>query len=136
MTIMARMGLFKEIVMPMVMVPVCGFIVLAAALATIMSLERTLGRPIPQLRDSLPVPRNRAFAAVIVCMVVSFFLTLRVISEKVAFWTNAHAWQDLIELAEYSILALAFSGAIGWIVFAALSIASASWRIICRYISN
>jgi len=35
------------------MVAVFAFIVLAAAIAVIMSLERVLGRPIPKLRDSL-----------------------------------------------------------------------------------
>jgi hypothetical protein len=68
--------MFRDIVMPVVMVPVSAFIVLAAAIAVIMSRERTLGRPIPNLPDSLPVRRNRAFTAVLVCMVVGFCVVL------------------------------------------------------------
>jgi len=50
--IMARMNLFKDIVMPVVWLPISAFIVLAAVMAVTMSLERTLGRPIPAREPS------------------------------------------------------------------------------------
>jgi hypothetical protein len=128
----------NEITTTVIMVPVVAFIFLAVTLAFIISLERTLGRPIPKLRDSLPVPRNRSFAAVPVCMAVSFFLIVRAISqsEKLAVWTHEHTWQNIIAMLALSLIALAASGVIGWIVFAALWVTSSSWRFIFRYISK
>jgi hypothetical protein len=127
-----------NMILSMLKVPVFAFIVLAATLAIIMSLERILGRPIPNLRGSCPVRRNRAFAFVLVCMAASLCLVLPLILQ-VSVCSDCDypfAWHHPLVIAEFSIMALAFSGVIGWIVFAALSIVSASSRIIRHYISN
>ena len=68
--------------MPVVMVPVSGFILLAAVIAVTMSLERTLGRPIPNLPDSLPVRRNRAYIGVLIFMAIGFYIALAGILQK------------------------------------------------------
>ena len=62
--------------MPVVWLPISAFIVLAAVIAVTMSLERTLGRPIPNLPESLPVRRNRAYIGVLICMAAGFYVTL------------------------------------------------------------
>jgi len=125
-----------------IMVAVYVFIVLAAAIAVIMSLERVLGRPIPKLRDSLPVRRNRAFAFVPIFMAASFAMAIFVMFDKATFDkitpsdSNPSAWQTPLAILYISVLALAFSGAIGWIIFAALWVMNRSWHLIARYISN
>jgi hypothetical protein len=136
---MARMNFFKDIVMPVVMVPVSAFVILAAVIAVIMSLERTLGRPIPKLRESLPVRRNRGYIGVLICMALSFYIALAGILQKPWCYDGCpspYSWSNVVAILEFSIIALAVSASIGWIVFATLSITSASWRIISRYISN
>ena len=127
----------NDIILFAIMAPVSAFIVLAAALAIIISLERALGRPIPKLRDSLPVERNRSYFAVIVCTVVSFVLVMCFMSQsdKVGMWKDTRRlWQNLSAVLQCSILVLALSGTIGWVVFALISAVSASGRIIRRYI--
>jgi hypothetical protein len=126
-----------------IMVPVYAFIVLAAAIAVIMSLERVLGRPIPKLHSSLPVRRNRAFAMVLICMAASLALPISMMFDKVTFdkvipsdCEYPCGWQTPLAILDFCIMALAFSGAIGWIVFAALWVTSKGWRLIALYLSN
>jgi hypothetical protein len=128
----------NDIILFAIMAPVSAFIVLAGVLAIVISLERTLGRSIPKLHDGPPVERNRGYSAVIVCMLVSFLLVMYAMSpsEKVGMWTHAHLQQDLVALLQCSILVLVLSGAIGWVVFAMISTASATRRIIRQYLSN
>ncbi len=127
--------------MNIVMVPVSAFIVLAAAVAVIMSLERILGRPIPKLQTSLPVRRNRAFAIVPISMTASLALLIYRMSDKVTLDKATPsdcdncAWQTLLGMFSFFLLALALSGAIGWIVYAALWVTSQGWRLISRYVS-
>lgn len=45
------------------------------------------------------------------------------------------AWQTLLGMFGFLVLALALSGAIGWIVYAALWVTSQGWRLLCRYVS-
>jgi len=124
------------------MVAVFAFIVLAAAIAVIMSLERVLGRPIPKLRDSLPVRRNRAFAIVPISMTASLALLISQMFDKVTIDKATPsdcadcAWQTLLGMFGFFLLALALSGAIGWIVYAALWATNKGWRLIARHISN
>lgn len=124
------------------MVAVYAFIALAATIAVIMSLERVLGRPIPKLRNSLPVPRNRAFAFVPIFMAASFALVILMMFDKVTLDkitpsdSDSSAWQTPLAILYISVVALAFSGAIGWIIFAALWVANKGWRLIARLISN
>ena len=123
--------------MNIVMVPVSAFIVLATVVAVIMSLERMLGRPIPKLRNSLPVRRNRAFALVLVSMIASFALALpRLLEMPICdHCKEPYAWQSPLAIVEFSIIALAFSGAVRWIVYTALWVTSQGWRLISRYVS-
>ena len=117
------------------MMPVSVFIFLAATVAITLSLERTLGRPIPRLPNSLPVKRNRAFAGVLICMAVFFFLALRTMLQMTlcSDCERPYAWQSPGAVLVDSIMALAFSSAIGWIVFATLWIISSSWRFLARF---
>src|ERR1039457_1084836 len=100
---MARMN---DIILFVIMAPVSAFIVLAAVLAIVISLERTLGRPIPKLRESRPLQRKRGYSAVVVCMVASFSLVIYAMSqsEKVGMWTHAIDWENMVALLECSIL--------------------------------
>jgi hypothetical protein len=108
-----------------------AFIVFAGVLVVIMSLERILGRPIPPLRDSLPVIRNRAFSVVLIAMAASFYVVLSAILARPVCYDGCG-----YSYAELSILAFSSSAAIGWVVFAVLWIGSVSERIIRDYISG
>lgn len=115
-----------------IMVTIYAFIVLAAAIAVIMSLERVLGRPIPKLQNSPMVRRNRAFTVVPISMVTSFafaFFTIFDLNIMTSSDTDPSAWQTPLAILYISILALAFSGAIGWIIFATLWVTSKGWRL-------
>jgi hypothetical protein len=120
-----------------IIVPVSAFIVLAAVIAVIMSLERILGQPIPNLRNSLPVRRNRAFCLVLFSMAISFVLVLLKILEQPMCYDCAqdNRWKSPLAIVESSIIAMAFSGALGWIVYAALWVTSQGWRMLSRYVS-
>jgi len=119
------------------MAPVSCIIVLATVLEIVISLERALGRPIPRLRDSLPVERNRGYFVVLVVMVASFYVVLSAFLARPICYDGcgySYAWENPLKLLEVSIMALAFSGGAGWVFFALLSAASASGRIIRRCI--
>ena len=133
--IVTRMDHNGRLNMNTMMVFVSAFIMLAAIIAITMSLERMLGRPIPKLRDSLPARRNRAFTAVLVSMAAGFTLALSVLLRMPIcdHCKQQYAWESPAAIAEFSLIALAYSGAIGWIVFAALWLTSESWRLISRY---
>ena len=129
----------ERVMMITIMVTIYAFIVLAAAIAVIMSLERVLGRPIPKLQNSPMVRHNRAFTVVPISMVTSFafaFFTIFDLNIMTSSDTDPSAWQTPLAILYISILALAFSGAIGWIIFAALWVTSKGWRLMARYISN
>jgi len=96
---MARMNLFKDIVIPVVWLPTSAFIVLAAVIAVTMSLERTLGRPIPNLPESLPVRRNRTYIGVLICMVIGFYVTLAGILQEPWCYDGCpspYSWSNII----------------------------------------
>jgi hypothetical protein len=127
----------NEILEFVIMAPVSAIIVVAAVLAIIISLERTLGRPIPILRNSLPVKRNRGYFVVLVAMGASFYVVLSAFLTRPICYDGcgySYAWENPLKLLEVSIMALAFSGGTGWVVFALLSAASASGQIMRRYI--
>jgi len=132
-----------RIIMNAIMVPVYIFIVFAAAIAVIMSLERVLGRPIPKLQNSLTVRRNRAFAIVPISMAASFAVALSMMFDRVTFdklmpsdCAYPCVWLTPLAILRISLMVLAFSGAIGWLFFAALWVTSKGWRLVARYISN
>ena len=108
------------------MAAILAFMVFASSCAVIAALERILGRPIPQLRFSRRVRRNRIFAAVPICMFAVFVLLFvallraRVCSHCV----RPYAWQSLGPILQSFVFSASFSGAIGWIIFGVLSVAS------------
>ena len=112
--------------------------VLGAVCAIIASLERILGRPIPRLRYSRPVRKNRAFAIVPLVMVMVFswalfaFLRMQVCDHC----TYPYAWQRATAIIGSLVMAFGLSGAVGWIVFAVVLIASLSMRLAARLVSN
>ena len=131
-TLIARMD-SKDLFGLVWMFVVSAITVLSASVAAVMSIERTLGRPIPKLPDTLPVKRNRAFGVVLICMAVGFLalggmLQMTVCSDC----ERPYAWQSPVTVLVFSIIALAFSSVIGWILFAALWVASSSWRFVSR----
>jgi hypothetical protein len=115
-----------------------AFIVFGAACAVIASLERILGRPIPRLRYSRPILKNRTFVIVPVVMAAVFLwmlsnvLPMRICSHC----TPEYAWQSLPAIMIGAIFAFGLSGIAGWIAFAVILIASFSLRLIARVISN
>jgi hypothetical protein len=112
-----------------------GFIVFASALAVIVSLERVLGRPIPRLRDSHPVRRNRAFSTVLFAMawVFPWMLIAMLRLQVCSHCTYRYGWQNPVWVVESTIMAMGFSGAVGWIVYAVVWVASSSVRLVSRY---
>ena len=121
-----------------VAVLVYTFIVLGAACAVIASLERIFGRPIPRLRYSRPILKNRAFLVVPVVMAVVFLwilsktLPMRICSHC----TPEYAWQSLPAIMMDLIFACGLSGVAGWITFAVILIASLGLRLLARVSSN
>jgi hypothetical protein len=112
-----------------------AFIVFASALVVIVSLERILGRAIPRLRQSRPVRQNRAFAAVLFAMVWVFpWMLLSMLRLQVcSHCTYRYGWENPVWVVESTIMAVGFSGAVGWMVYAVVWIASSSLRLVSRY---
>ena len=98
-----------------------AFLIFASALALVASMERILGRPIPNLRYSRPVHRNRAFLGVPVAMAV------------VVIFMFSSPCNDCGVIGG-SITAFVFSGTAGWIVFAALLIIASGCRSVGRVV--
>jgi hypothetical protein len=116
-------------------IPFCAaFFALAATLAMVASLERILGRPIPQLRNSRPVSKNRLFWAVPILMVVVIaWLWPRVVTRIVcSHCFQPHLWQQTHGIAFGSMLLLGFSGAVGWIAYYLLLFGTLMARLISR----
>jgi len=110
---------------------VSAITVLSASVAAVMSIERTLGRPIPQLRNSSSVRRNRTFALVLICMTLTFFWFLGEIwDSKVGPMAQEGTLRKVFAIWADLTFSLAFSTALGWFVFAGIWISSASWRTI------
>ncbi len=128
----------REVVNFTLMLPISAIVLVASVCVVTMSLERILGRPIPNLQGSQPIRMNRAFTAVPVMMVVVFSWTLRGILYKdiCSDCAYPYAWQRPVRLMEDSFVALAFSSAAGWIIFAGLLTVSSGLRLIWRRNSN
>jgi hypothetical protein len=110
------------------------FFALAAILAMIASLERILGRPIPRLRNSRPVPKNRAFWAVPILMaaVIAWFWPRVVTMIVCSHCSQPHLWQQTHWVAWSSMFVFGFSGAVGWIVYFLLLLCALVVRLILR----
>src|SRR5678809_767834 len=95
------------------------FFLFASVCAVIASLERILGRPIPQLRHSRAIQRNRVFwvvpisIAAVIAWLLPKALTLTVCSHC----SEPYAWQHLDSVMWISTLTTGFGGAVGWIVY-------------------
>jgi hypothetical protein len=116
------------------MMAIFVFIIVASSCAVIAGLERILGRPIPQLRFSPRVRRNRIFAAVLICMSVVFLLLfvglLR--SRICSHCDRPFGWQSPGWTLEALVLAFGFSGATGWIIFGVLCIVDYVFHLVTR----
>ena len=118
------------------MVLAAAVIGLSSALALVASLQRILGRSIPRLRYSPPVPRNRAYYAVPITMTIGFSCLLLILlrSQVCAHCNYTYAWQNPVYTVQSFILALGFSGVVGWIVFAGILISNSIFRLISRHL--
>jgi hypothetical protein len=110
------------------------FFALAAVLAIIASLERILGRPIPRLRHSRAVSKNRTFWAVPILMVA---VTTRLWFRDLTMIACSHCsppyvWQHPRLAALSLMVTLGFSGAVGWIVYFLLLICALVARLFFR----
>jgi hypothetical protein len=115
------------VIWPVVLV--YAFIALASACAVIAALERILGRPIPRLRHSRAVRRNRAFAAVpAVMIVVLSWLLYLILREPVC---SGCTPGSMIRLA---IEGFGLWGAVGWVVFAVMLMGTWIFRFASRLI--
>ena len=105
------------------------FFTLAAILAVIASLERILGRPIPRLRDSRSVTKNRAFWAVPILMAaVSAWLWSKVVTMTAC----SHCSQTHRAARSVMLVVLGFGGAVGWIVYYLLLLGTVIARLILK----
>ena len=111
-------------------------IVLALVCAVVASLQRILGRSIPRFRHSPPVPRNRVYYAVPITMAIGFSWLLLILlrTQVCAHCTYTYAWESPLWFGQSFILALGFSGVLGWIVFAAILITNSIFRLISRHL--
>ena len=97
---------------PMTMAPISAVIVwLIAVLAIVISLERTLGRPIPKLRGSPPIKHNhRSYFVVLVAMAESsFYVVLSAILARPVCYDGcgySYASENPLKFVEASIIAL------------------------------
>jgi uncharacterized membrane protein len=114
------------------------FIVFASSCAVIAGLERILGRPIPQLRFSRPVRRNRIFAAVPICMCLVFLSLFIVLlrTRTCSHCERPYGWQTPGWILEAFVLSVGFSGAIGWVIFAVLGIVDYAFHLVSRRFLN
>ena len=96
-----------------------AFFALAAMLAVIASLEKILGRPIPRLRHSRPVSKNRVFWAVPAMMaaVIVWLWPRLAMMIACSHCIQPHLWQQTDGIVEISIFVLGLSAAAGWIVY-------------------
>ena len=90
------------------------FFAVASILAIVASMERILGRPIPRLRYSRSVTKNRVFWAVPLLMAAAI----------VWFWTKvaampacSHCSQPQVWHWSLMLEVMGFGGAVGWIVY-------------------
>jgi hypothetical protein len=99
-----------------------GFMTFASACAVMASLERLLGRPIPRFARSRAVRQNRAFAAVLIAMVMAFSLLLNSLLHVVvcSHCSKPYAWQYSTWIFFDAVVAFCFNVGVGWIVFAIL----------------
>jgi hypothetical protein len=113
---------------------VYGFIAFAATLAVIASLERTLGRPLPRLRYSRMVPKNRVFWAVPVLMaaVIVWLLPKFFAMPACSHCLKPYVWQHPYQAVGFSMFVLGFSGAVGWIVYYLLMLSVSVVRLFFR----
>jgi hypothetical protein len=99
------------------------FLFFASICAVIASLERILGRPIPKLRHSRAIRRNRLFWMVPISMaaVIGWILHKT--------FAMPSAWQNLGYATSISMFLIAVAGAVGWIVYFVLLAANALIRL-------
>jgi hypothetical protein len=111
-----------------------GFFTFAATLAVIASLERTLGRPLPRLRYSRMVPKNRVFWTVPVLMAaaITWLLPKVFAMPACSHCSKPYVWQHPNLAGGSSIFVLAFSGAVGWIVYYLLLLSVSVIRLFFR----
>jgi len=95
------------------------FFLFASVCAVIASLERILARPIPQLRHSRAIRRNRLFWVVPISMTaVIAWLSRRTFDVTVCSHCNEpYAWQHFDSTIWLAALLTGFGGAVGWIVY-------------------
>jgi lysylphosphatidylglycerol synthetase-like protein (DUF2156 family) len=115
------------VIWPLVLV--YSFIALASACAVVAGLERILGRPIPRLRHSPPIRRNRAFVAVPAVMIVVFSWLLYGMLREPGCSDCTPGWRIY-----FTSEAFGFSGAVGWVVFALILVAIWIFRFASRLI--
>jgi len=105
-------------------------------LVALAGLERTLGVPIPRLKYSKPVRKERVYVlvpAVILLLLMSMPVWL------LSSWSPSHKPGSHISIdpgfaIELCIVATGFAGAVGFVLFIMIWIGSALWRTSCRLV--
>jgi hypothetical protein len=116
------------------MLPWAAFFALAATMAIIASLERILGRPVPRLRYSRAVSKNRLFWAVPVLMgaIVVWLLPRALSMASCSHCSEPYVWKHSQGVASVSMLVFGVSGAAGWIVYYSLLLSVSITRLFLR----
>jgi hypothetical protein len=116
------------------MLPWAAFFALAATMAITASLERILGRPVPRLRYSRAVSKNRLFWAVPVLMaaIVVWLLPRALSMASCSRCSEFYVWKRLQGVASVSMLVFGVSGAAGWIVYYSLLLSVSITRLFLR----
>src|SRR5436309_1166469 len=114
--------------------PIGALLLFASMCAVVASLERILGRPIPKLRHSRAIRRNRLFWMVPISMatVIVWILPRTFAMNVCSHCSKPYAWQHLDSATWISILLTAFGGAVGWIVYFVLLAANVLIRLFSR----
>jgi hypothetical protein len=119
------LGVGLVVALVWIIVVISGTLLVAMA-----SLERTWGRPIPRLKYSKPVRRQRFFCTVPVLMVVVWIgmmgslLQTRTCSHCPA----PYVYQDFTQVVGASVVATAFAGGSGFALFVIVWLFCAAWR--------
>jgi hypothetical protein len=99
-------------------------------LVAMASLERTWGRPIPRLKYSKPLRRQRFFCIVPVLMVVVWIgmMGLLLQTRTCSHCPAPYVRQNPVQIVEASVVATAFAGGSGFALFVIVWLFYAAWR--------
>jgi hypothetical protein len=102
-------------------------------LVVLASMERILGRPIPSLKYSKPVPKQRVFIVVPIFMIVALIGAILILQPMQTTRMCSHCsspsfYQQVLMVVAFLVFAAGTAGGVGFLVFLIVWIGNSAYR--------